>query len=240
MTVTRGKNHLPAEDDICSIDLHGAGGEPVDLVRTLLSHGIADLPPNRIADDGSWLETVLAVGNAAWLVRVEADGSARARVSSVGPRPPVRVRASLESQVRHMLRLEEDLSEFYAVAAADPLLAWASAGAGRLLRSPTVFEDVVKTICTTNCAWSGTVRMVTALVDTLGLPARGAPAHRAFPPQRPWRKQMRDSSETWPVPVTAGPTSARWPSRSPRASLTWTHWQTETFPMRRWPSGCWH
>jgi 3-methyladenine DNA glycosylase/8-oxoguanine DNA glycosylase len=30
------------------------------------------------------------------------------------------------------------------------------------------FEDVVKTICTTNVAWSATVRMVNALVDNLG------------------------------------------------------------------------
>jgi N-glycosylase/DNA lyase len=50
-----------------------------------------------------------------------------------------------------------------------------------MLRSPTVFEDVVKTICTTNCAWSGTVRMVSALVDHLGRPAANAPDRRAFP-----------------------------------------------------------
>jgi len=37
-----------------------------------------------------------------------------------------------------------------------------------MLRNPTVYEDVVKTICTTNCAWSATVRMVTALVEKLG------------------------------------------------------------------------
>ena len=37
-----------------------------------------------------------------------------------------------------------------------------------MLRSPTVFEEVVKTICTTNCAWSGTVRMVSSLVEHLG------------------------------------------------------------------------
>ena len=64
-----------------------------------------------------------------------------------------------------MLRLDDDLSAFYARAAEDPELAWAAAGAGRMLRSPTVFEDLVKTICTTNCTWSATVRMVTALVE---------------------------------------------------------------------------
>src|SRR5262245_54063066 len=80
-----------------------------------------------------------------------------------------------------MLRLEDDLSTFYARAAGDPDLAWAAHGAGRLLQSPTVFEDVVKTICTTNTTWSATVRMVTALVQTLGVPAEGAPERRTFP-----------------------------------------------------------
>jgi N-glycosylase/DNA lyase len=81
--------------------------------------------------------------------------------------------------VRYMLRLDDDLSAFYAVASEDPELAWAAAGAGRMMRSPTVFEDVVKTICTTNCAWSATVRMTTALVDHLGAPAPDG--RRAFP-----------------------------------------------------------
>jgi N-glycosylase/DNA lyase len=80
-----------------------------------------------------------------------------------------------------MLRLDEDLSGFYAVAARDPELAWVTAGAGRMLRSPTVFEDVVKTLCTTNCAWSGTVRMVSAIVGELGPAATGAPTCRGFP-----------------------------------------------------------
>jgi N-glycosylase/DNA lyase len=74
-----------------------------------------------------------------------------------------------------MLRLDEDLSRFYAMIADDDPLAWARRGAGRMLRSPTVFEDVVKTVCTTNCAWSGTVRMVTALVEQLGVEGRAFP-----------------------------------------------------------------
>jgi 3-methyladenine DNA glycosylase/8-oxoguanine DNA glycosylase len=81
--------------------------------------------------------------------------------------------------IRHMLRLDDDLSAFYALARADPELSWAAAGAGRMMRSPTVFEDVVKTICTTNCAWSATVRMTTALVDNLGEEAPDG--RRAFP-----------------------------------------------------------
>jgi 3-methyladenine DNA glycosylase/8-oxoguanine DNA glycosylase len=85
----------------------------------------------------------------------------------------------------HVLRLDEDLSGFYERASADPDLAWAAGGAGRLIRSPTVFEEVVKTICTTNCTWAATERMVGALVEHLGEPAPGAPRRgpygRAFP-----------------------------------------------------------
>jgi N-glycosylase/DNA lyase len=80
-----------------------------------------------------------------------------------------------------MLRLDEDLSLFYAAAAGEPTLAWVALGAGRMLRSPTVFEDLVKTICTTNCTWSATVRMVSAIVRELGVPASGAPERRSFP-----------------------------------------------------------
>jgi 3-methyladenine DNA glycosylase/8-oxoguanine DNA glycosylase len=157
---------------VTRIELRGAGGEPVDLARTLLSHGVADLPPNAVAKDGTALDTVLLAEGQAWPVRVLADGPGFARLEADAPLEPV---------IRHMLRLDEDLSGFYGVAAADPALAWATAGAGRMMRSPTVFEDLVKTICTTNCTWSATERMVGALVSVLGTPTRDAPDRRAFP-----------------------------------------------------------
>ena len=54
-----------------------------------------------------------------------------------------------------------------------------------MVRGTTVFEDVVKTLCTTNCAWSATTRMVGALVSCLGERAPGATETgtdgRAFP-----------------------------------------------------------
>jgi N-glycosylase/DNA lyase len=158
------------------IELRGAGGEPVDLARTLLSHGVAELPPNTVAGDGSALETVLPAGGKAWLARLTADG-ANARLEARDTAPIDRLARAL----RGMLLLDEDLSPFYERAAGDPDLAWVAAGAGRMLRSPTVFEDLVKTICTTNCTWSATERMVGALVGELGLPAVGAPERRTFP-----------------------------------------------------------
>jgi N-glycosylase/DNA lyase len=48
-----------------------------------------------------------------------------------------------------------------------------------LLRSPTVFEDAVKTLCTTNCSWALTRVMVERLCGTLG--AEGPGGERTFP-----------------------------------------------------------
>jgi hypothetical protein len=67
------------------IELRGAGGEPVDFVRTLLSHGVADLLPNVIAEDGSSLDTVLPAEGRAWVVRLVRDGARRARIETAGP-----------------------------------------------------------------------------------------------------------------------------------------------------------
>ena len=155
------------------LELVGAGGEPVDLRRTLASHGVADLPPNEIDAEADTLTTTLALPKGATTVLVSNGSAGTARVTGRGPR------AGVLATIRNMLRLDDDLSVFYALAREDPGLSWAAAGAGRMMRSPTVFEDVVKTICTTNCAWSATVRMTTALVEHLGVQAPDG--RRAFP-----------------------------------------------------------
>jgi len=166
--------------------LVGAGGEPVDLVRTLSSHGFVDLPPMRPDPDYRATEITLRPRRGRpRTVRIEAGPNRRARVRILGPAVPDPLADDLLGQVRHVLRLDADLSPFYAAAAEDPELSWVVTGAGRMVRSPTVFEDVVKTICTTNCAWSATRRMVNAIVEHLGEPAAGArpdgPWGRAFP-----------------------------------------------------------
>ena len=168
------------------LPLVGAGGEPVDLRRTITSHGVADLPPMRVDEEAWTLEATLAVdGLGPRTITVAAGASGHALLDVAGPPPTAAERPVLVAAARHVLRLDDDLSPFYELAATDPDLAWAAAGAGRMIRSATVFEEVVKTICTTNCAWSATQRMVAALVSHLGDPAPGAPAEgplgRAFP-----------------------------------------------------------
>ena len=109
-------------------------------------------------------------------------------VSTVGPPPGREEGERIFAATCHMLRMDEALSGFYSLAAGDPELSWVARGAGRMVRGSTVFEEVVKTLCTTNCSWSATIRMVSALVEHLGDRAPEAPPTgpwgRAFPTAR--------------------------------------------------------
>jgi len=158
----------------------------VDLKRTLASHGVASLPPMLLDEEAWTLEvTVPLPGRRPRTVLVQEGSRRRAAVEVAGRKPGVREAEALAAAVRHVLALDLDLSAFYEVAADDPDLEWVAGGAGRMIRSPTVFEDVVKTLCTTNCSWALTTKMVTALVEHLGEPAAGADPGtwrgRAFP-----------------------------------------------------------
>jgi N-glycosylase/DNA lyase len=129
--------------------------------------------------------TVPLTGRTARTLIISQARPGHGMIAVTGRPPTPRVGAAIMAQVRHVLSLDLDLSPFYAVAAEDPDLHWVLSGAGRMVRSPTVFEDVVKTICTTNTSWGGTTRMVNALVEHLGEKAPGAPPTgpygRAFP-----------------------------------------------------------
>jgi 3-methyladenine DNA glycosylase/8-oxoguanine DNA glycosylase len=161
------------------VPLVGAGSEPVDLGRTLLSHGFVELPPMRLDEGVPLLEVTLAVDGKARTIEISPGRRGHARISVLGRAPSARTAEKLVARARHVLALDEDLSAFYELVTGDPELSWAAAGAGRMIRAPSVFEDVVKTICTTNTAWSATRRMVTALVTNLGAAAPGG--RHAFP-----------------------------------------------------------
>jgi 3-methyladenine DNA glycosylase/8-oxoguanine DNA glycosylase len=179
------------------LPLRGAGGEPVDLWRTLVSHGVAELPPARIDEEARTMEITLRTNGSARTLRVAEGRRGSAAVEIVGRKPGARDLERLTAAVRHVLRLDEDLSDFYALAAADAELAWAATGAGRMVQSASVFEEVVKTVCTTNCTWSATERMVGALVEHLGERAPGAPPEGAYGRAFPTPQAMAEAPEEW-------------------------------------------
>lgn len=147
--------------------------------RTVLSHGWCVLLPFEF-DRENWILTrVLDLDRGKPLtVRISPrKGGMTLELSrSVGERAAQRVLRD----VRHMFRLDDDLRSFYELVSSDPEFSWiAQQGAGRLLRSPTVYEDLVKMICTTNCSWALTEKMVTSLVQELGTAADDG--RRSFP-----------------------------------------------------------
>jgi N-glycosylase/DNA lyase len=147
--------------------------------RTIISHGWYGLQPFEIDRDNWMLSRVLDLDGTR-PVTVEISEIRRGieirtsrRLSQSGTKQVVR-------DVRHILRLDDDMGEFYIRMADEPEFSWIpTQGAGRMLRSPTVFEDLVKMICTTNCSWALTQKMVTGLVENLGRESNDG--RRAFP-----------------------------------------------------------
>ena len=75
----------------------------------------------------------------------------------------------LKSMVETCLKLDEDFTPLYSLLEGYPQFRWvAEIGAGRSVRCPTVFEDVVKTICTTNASWGLTKGITRRLCEKLG------------------------------------------------------------------------
>ena len=104
----------------------------------------------------------------------------RIKVSINGRKVNKRTSEKIIRDTKHILRFDEDLSDFYDLLETEKDFAWmVKTGTGRLLRSPTVFEDLVKTICTTNCSWVLTKSMVGNLVAKLG--EKTANGLKAFP-----------------------------------------------------------
>jgi N-glycosylase/DNA lyase len=168
-----------------TLPLIGAGGEPVNFVATINSHGVASLPPvKQNADLATELQVTLRLADhSIRTVHLAEDRPASVAITVLGDVP---ADADLVMDaVRHILRLDQDLSPFYALAAQDSLLSWVTTGYGRMMRCQTVYEEVIKTILTTNCNWSATVKMVERIMAELGEPDRlvteEPPFGRAFP-----------------------------------------------------------
>lgn len=147
--------------------------------RTIISHGWCQLLPFKIDDEKWQLTRTLDLQDAS-PVTITISATRRALVIKMSRRLNRAATKKVVADVRHMLRLDDNIDEFYRLLVADNDFNWIpTQGAGRLLRSPTVFEDLVKMICTTNCSWALTQKMVTGLVENLG--RQSTNGDRTFP-----------------------------------------------------------
>ena len=180
-----------------SMDITIPTASTFSFKRTAISHGWYDLPPFELDRETWTLTRVIDLGKDRPVTVAISELRRAVKVDPAGRVAP-RAIEKITRDVRHMLRLDDDMAPFYQGVAHDPDFSWiASAGAGRLLRAPTVFEDLVKMICTTNCSWALTDKMINGLVDALGREA--GLGRRTFPspetmasmPEKFYREEVR-------------------------------------------------
>jgi N-glycosylase/DNA lyase len=88
-------------------------------------------------------------------------------------------REELRHVGRRVFSLDLEMEPFAGSLAAESPLAGALARrGGRILRAPTLFEDAVKILFTTNCSWAATRGMVARLIAQAGVDRRAFPSAR--------------------------------------------------------------
>jgi len=149
--------------------------------RTAFSHGWCSLPPFSFDPDKKTLSRTLELAGGLIVDCTLRDASHGVSIavtseSALAPSDRKEIRTTLAS----CLELNFDLAGFYRHASRFAEFRWIpKSGSGRMLRCPTVFEDALKIICTTNCTWALTTIMVTNLTRTAGHTQDGT--HYSFP-----------------------------------------------------------
>jgi N-glycosylase/DNA lyase len=134
------------------------------------SHGWCALPPFSIQKENGSFSRIISLEDDVLVECVMKTGGERVSVLARSKFALTqKQRENIKHQLSLCLRLDEDMAEFYSEARRSRQFRWVpNLGAGRMLRATTVFEDVVKMICTTNCSWSLTESMVLNLTTQLG------------------------------------------------------------------------
>ena len=177
--------------------------ENFSFEQTLFGHGWSQLAPFEVDRENLTLSYVFNASDVPFSAQIsESDGVIKVEIARSKLNQPAKNKITRD--VRHILRLDDDLQGFYKSTETEKRLSWiAENNAGRLLRSPTVYEDLVKTVCTTNCSWALTKKMTANMVEKLGEAA--ADGKRAFPTAE---KMAGVSEEFYKDEIRAGYRSA--------------------------------
>lgn len=136
------------------------------FLPTLFSHGWAVLPPFGVREPGI-LERTQKLRDGT-IVRFDVrEGTGRLLINTYDE-ISVPQQIEIGSIVARCLSFEHDVQPFYEMIRGNANYAWVEPmGAGRMLVSPTIWEDLAKTLLTTNTTWAMTISMVSRLT-TLG------------------------------------------------------------------------
>lgn len=139
------------------------------LARDVCSYGYFLLEPNEWNPEARRFSRVLSVDRSPVLLTIDQPsespgGALRARCDRTLTRAQ---QGDVRRAIARMLHLDgagsaEAVAEFHRV---DPR--FAESGRGRLFRSPTFFEDLVKTVTSCNVAWPSTINMNRRLCEVI-------------------------------------------------------------------------
>lgn len=153
---------------------------PFNFLSVINSHGWRQLAPFSYEEGTNVLGYVMRLGNGHVVDLKFREAEEGVTVES--EKLDAAERREVKEKAAWIFGFDMDFSRFYSATRREPKLRHARKLAlGRMLRSPTLFEDVIKTILTTNTLWIATKNMTRKLVDELGEPLREDPARKAFP-----------------------------------------------------------
>jgi len=131
------------------------------LRKTVLSHGWINLPPYRYNYENNILvRTEFISNNMVELFISQRDNCVKVKVKSEVKLDNF-TKNEIKAKVQNILQLNIDLNEFCALTKnkSKNVFRYLNAGGGRFLTGISLFEDVVKTLLTTNTTWNQTVNM---------------------------------------------------------------------------------
>jgi len=145
------------------------------LRRDACSYGYFLLAPNVWDPQRGTMTRTLDPGEGPATLTIAQDQSPGATLRIAADRAmTARERADAKRQVARMLRLDDDsVRRFHSLDRR-----WRRSGRGRLFRSPTLFEDVLKTVTSCNVTWPSTVFMNRRLCEVVN-PAFPSPSQLA-------------------------------------------------------------
>ena len=154
--------------------------QPFKFMSVINSHGWVQLAPFSFDETSNTLSYIFRLSNGRVIELKLSDGKDGINVEADKLKKSEQIEVT--DAVNWMFGLDMDFSAFYAASRSEPKLAHVKKQAlGRVLRSPTLFEDVVKTIFTTNTLWGATKNMTRRLVEEFGAPTTNEKNTKAFP-----------------------------------------------------------
>jgi 3-methyladenine DNA glycosylase/8-oxoguanine DNA glycosylase len=137
------------------------------LKRDACSYGYFLLAPNHWDPRREVFSRVMSLGEGPVLIEVAQPGGKGGALAVKASRGvTAKEKGEIKGQLTRMLRLDEDESILRTFHGVDPR--FRRSGRGRLFRSPTLFEDVIKTVTSCNVTWPNTVNMNRRMCEVLG------------------------------------------------------------------------